>query len=132
MVVVPALVQAQESIEVVRKVQRPDGYQCPGMKGSIEFTSSGYMGGDVVSESGFAVLKVEPLGPAEHAGLAVGDTIAAVNDSTIHASRFLLKGAGTRMRIRVRRNGMTRDTALTMGALRTDSGGVQRCAPAGL
>jgi len=69
---------------------------------------------------GVAVAQVVPGGPAEHAGLKVGDVITAINGNPINdVNEFRLEVAGfapnTTVHLKIARSGQTLDIPVTLG-----------------
>jgi Do/DeqQ family serine protease len=72
---------------------------------------------------GVAIASVEPGTPAEHAGLQVGDVITAVNGSPVSdVNQFRLQVAGmapgTRIDLKINRNGRDQNINLTLAELK--------------
>lgn len=121
-VFVPAVTSAQVVIttptpraEVV--VQRPRGWI--GIRYSGDQRVELVNGKLLVSFAAYPVIEsVETGSPAERAGLAAGDTILAYNDHDLRSGPYRLYDhliPGTKFRIRVRRNGATRNVAVVLG-----------------
>jgi len=111
------VIQTPRGAETEVVVRKPQGYLGITYSGDHRVELDGKR--LVVSYDRYpAILSVEPGSPADRAGLAAGDTILAFNQSDVTADPFpmydMLK-PGTKLGMRVRRNGNVRNVTVNVG-----------------
>lgn len=118
----PALGHAQSAFDQLQNLIRPAGDPAP----TPAPANPGYLGATLdnlpenAPETGVVVLKVNPGGPAEKAGLAAGDRVVSletvgVTDLDQFARLMRNQVPGSRIKMTVERNGEPQEILVTLG-----------------
>lgn len=113
-----AAVRALAAVQTASVAARPVGWVGVTLSGDVPRSEAG-RGRYFYYRSYPVIAAVDPGSPAEAAGLEAGDTIVAFDGTDLRDRRIYLSEAlrpGSRLRVRVRRDGRTRDARVAVAA----------------
>ena len=118
-VAVPAVTVASVTEKLLQKGFVPRGYFGIGVQ-PVLFSEDMRNKLSIPNRSGLIVLSVEPGGPADQAGIIIGDIVTSIGDTVIEQSDDLQKYSnsgvvGTAVRVNHIRGGALKDSLVTVG-----------------